>query len=72
MSAFKNIDIEITKFMQLVNAYAAAVAKVHECNFKNDAISHNLMRDIAVDNQKKIRAIASQLFLNNAKGLKNA
>lgn len=62
MGAFKNIDLNITEFMHLVNAYAAAVSRVHECNLKNDDNGAELMRGIAADNQTKIRAIAAELF----------
>ena len=62
MGAFKHIDLNIADFMQLINAYAAAVSRVHECNLKNDDHGAELMRGIAADNHKKIRAIAAELF----------
>ena len=65
MAKFKNIELNVSEFMQLVNAYAAAVSRVHECNLKNDNNGAELMRGIAADNHKKIRAIVIELFTKN-------
>ena len=65
MAKFSKIDLNINEFMQLVLCYGASVAKLHECNLKNDTKNHELFRNIAVDNQEKIHAIVTQLFLNN-------
>ena len=64
MAKFSSIDLDINEFMHLVLCYGASIAKLHECNLKNDLKSHELMRNIAVDNQQKIRVIVTQLFLN--------
>ena len=71
MGAFKNIDQNVSEFMKIVDAYAAAVALKREFELKNDLAGLDAIQSILLNNYETIRTISEKLFTKN-EGLKNA